>query len=232
MRLLASWVLTCATAEGIGMTASSAAAKVTQDPDVSSRAALALAIVVLGGLVEGVALGVLQARALSRRWPGVATRRYAGLTVLVAGLGWSAGSASPVLAGDEPGAGEPPLALVLLGAAGLGALMGLLLGYAQSTALRSAVRRPGRWVTANTVAWVVVMPAIFLGASRPDADWSPGSVILFGLLTGILAGMMLGVFTGMWFRGLETIPKEGPGEGMDGPSSALTRTLEPQLKRG
>jgi uncharacterized integral membrane protein len=232
MRLMATWVLSCAAAEGIGMTASSAAATVSQEPGIASRTALALSIVVLGGLVEGVALGVLQARALSRRWPGVARRRYAVVTVLVAGVGWAAGSAPAVLGGADAGGSEPPLAQVLVGAAGLGVLMGAVLGYAQSTALRGAVRRPGRWVIANTVAWLVVMPAIFFGASRPGEDWSVGSVLLFGLLTGILAGMLLGVFTGMWFRVVEARSEESSGGGMDEPPSSLTRTLDAQLKRG
>ena len=155
---------------------------------------LALVIIVLGGLVEGTALGVVQAVLLGHVFPRLRRRRYIVITVLVAGLGWAAASAPGVLAGDSGGA-PPSLLLVLPGAAAIGALMGVLLGAAQAWALGGAVTRPWRWVSANAIAWAPAMAVIFLGATAPDASWPLQAVLGIALLTGAAAGTVLGVVT-------------------------------------
>ena len=72
-----SWVVACAVAEAIGMTAAAGAARsatALTDHGVTHATAWGLLVVVLGGLVEGTALGWLQARALgtgSSAGPGV-----------------------------------------------------------------------------------------------------------------------------------------------------------------
>ena len=75
------WVVACLVAETVGMTAAATAARVGQDlseGDGNAGRWLALAVVVAGGLVEGVALGVLQGRALATRWPALSrTPRHA-----------------------------------------------------------------------------------------------------------------------------------------------------------
>jgi hypothetical protein len=192
-RLRGSWVLACAVAEAIGMTASAVAARVADGPDWPVVAALG--VVVAGGLVEGTALGWAQSGVLARRLPGLRRGRYLAATVLVAGVGWAAASAPGVLGEDTPGDAGPPLLLVLLGAAGLGLVMGPVLGGAQALALRGAAQRPGRWVLANTVAWPPAMAVIFLGASSPGASWSTLEVGLLGTATGLVAGTVLGLLT-------------------------------------
>src|SRR6187455_1468974 len=79
------WIVACIVGEGIGMTASASAARASEG--LSGFAALA--IVVTGGLIEGTALGVLQAAWLSRRFPGLSRLRWLVTTVLIAGLGWA-----------------------------------------------------------------------------------------------------------------------------------------------
>jgi hypothetical protein len=185
--------LACAAAETIGMTASAVAARVADDP--GRAAAAALGIVVAGGLVEGTALGWLQSGALAGRLPRLRRGRYLLATVLVAGVGWAAASAPAVLRDDAPGDSGPPLALALLGAAGLGLVMGPVLGGAQALALRGAAERPARWVLANTVAWPPTMVVIFAGASSPGASWSTAEVGLLGAATGLVAGTVLGLLT-------------------------------------
>ena len=196
------------------MTAAAGAARLVQnlseEPGVLGGRGTALLVVVTGGLVEGTALGVLQGSALSRRWQGVRRSRYAIVTVIVAGLGWAAGSAPGVLAGDEGGP-EPPLALVLAGAVGIGLVMGAGLGAAQAWALSSAVRHPWRWVVANTAAWPVPMATIYLGATRPGADWSLPAVLLLAALTGAVAGALLGLITGQWLSRLDEQLVSAPG---------------------
>ena len=68
---------------------------------------------------------------------------------------------------------EAPLRplLVVAGAAGLGLVMGTVLGVAQAAALRGAVPHPRRWVAANAAAWPLAMVVIFLGATTPSAGW-------------------------------------------------------------
>jgi hypothetical protein len=188
------------------MTAASGAAKAVQAlaerPGESGGGAVALGLIVAGGLVEGLALGAAQGFTLSRYWPTLARGRYIMVTVVLAGVGWAAASAPSVLAADDGGT-EPPLALLLAGGAGIGLVMGPLLGTAQAWALGSAVRHPWRWVVANTVAWPPVMAVIFFGASRPEANWSVPAVLGIGALTGLAGGTLLGVLTGAWLPSLD-----------------------------
>ena len=176
-------------AETVGMTAAAAAARGAGALDAP---AAALGVIVAGGLVEGTALGLAQASVLARLLPGLRRTTYAVVTVLVAGLGWAVASAPAVLAGDDSGA-SPPRGLVLLGGAGIGLVMGPVLGGAQALALRGAARTPSRWVLANTLAWPPTMVVIFLGATAPSEAWSTEAVVALGALTGATAGAVLGL---------------------------------------
>jgi len=199
------WVVACAIAETVGMTAAATAARIGSDiadGGGAVRAWLALGVVVVGGLVEGTALGVLQGRVLATRWPALARDRFLLMTVLVAGIGWAAASAPGVLGGDS-GAAAPPLVLILLGALGIGLVMGPVLGAAQVVALRGAVAHPWRWVAANTAAWPPVMALIFLGASTAGAGWPTILVAGYGAVTGAVAGTVLGVVSGFWLGSLD-----------------------------
>jgi hypothetical protein len=192
------WVLACATAEAVGMAASAGAARGSE----SSGPAVAFALVVAGGLVEGTALGWLQAERLhallGRR------RSWVLLTVLVAGVGWAAGSAPATL---SPTSGDAPaLASVLVAAAGLGLVMGVVLGAAQAVALRGRVRHPWRWVVANGCGWALAMPVVFGGATTAGAGWSLTEVVGYGAVTGALAGTVLGLVTGVWLPVLDGPP--------------------------
>jgi hypothetical protein len=181
------------------MTSAAAAARVAdalQDrPGWAGGVGAALAVVVLGGLIEGTAIGTAQAAGLGSWLTG---RRRAGwvvVTVVVAGLGWAGASAPAVLSADD--GQPPPLALVLLGAVGLGLGMGALLGVAQAPVFRPAVSHPWRWLLPSSVGWALAMPVIFLGATLPDAGWPTGVVVATGAVTGLAAGAMLGLVTGV-----------------------------------
>lgn len=196
--VLRHWVLACILAETIGMTAAAAAAWSSRD---IGTAVLVWGVVLMGGLVEGVALGALQAHALRPWLDGRGRHAWFLVTVLVAGLGWGIAAAS---AAGEPGTGtEPTLGVVLLAAAGLGLVMGLLLGAAQSLVLRRQVPRPWRWTWVSAVAWTLTMPVIFLGATRPDASWSLPALLLTGAVTGALAGAAYGGVSALLLPGLE-----------------------------
>jgi hypothetical protein len=205
-RAWARWTALCALAEGIGMTSAAGAAKASQavvgEHASGGEAALGLALVVGGGLVEGVALGTLQAEALAERVAGFDRRRWVVITTAVAGVGWALASAPGALSGSGGGA-SPPEALLVAGGAGLGIVMGAVLGGAQSTVLRSRVRHPHRWILANAAAWAPAMAVIFTGASTPEQSWSVASVLGLGVLTGLVAGTLLGLVTGAFLPSLD-----------------------------
>jgi len=159
--------------------------------------AVALSLVVAGGLVEGVALGIAQAAGLRRWLPKVVRRRWVLVTVAVAGVGWAAASAPAALSGDG-GGGGPSWPLILACAAVLGAAMGTVLGAAQAAVLRGQLPHRWRWVGANAVAWAAAMPVIFLGATTPGAGWPVWTVVGLGAGTGLTAGAVLGLIGG-WF---------------------------------
>ena len=173
----------CAAAEAIGMTAAAAASRIghtlADRPGPWGGAGLALAVVVAAGLVEGAALGGVQAWSLGRWLSSLQRGRYVLLTVLVAGLGWAGATAPAVVTGSD-GGDAPPLPLVLFGAAGLGLVMGPVLGSAQAVVLRGATSHPWRWIGANTVAWPPAMVLIFLGATAPGEDWPVARLLLDG----------------------------------------------------
>lgn len=200
------WLLACMGAEAIGMTAAASAARLGQDlVDGGGSRWLALLLVVAGGLVEGTALGVLQARVLAARWPALSRLRFALVTVAIAGVGWAAASAPGVLGGDDS-ASSPPLALMVLGALGIGVVMGPLLGAAQALSLRGVVAHPWRWVAANTAAWPGAMAVIFVGASTAGAGWPTLAVTGYGTVTGVLAGCALGLVSGAWLGSIDGQP--------------------------
>lgn len=195
------WALRCAAAEAIGMAAAAGAAKLSQgvvgEPATRPEAIAALSLIVAGGLVEGTALGTLQAGGLRRWIPRLRRGRWVAVTVAVAGLGWAAASAPAVLGGTGDGT-TPRWPVVVGGAALLGAAMGAVLGWAQAAVLRPHVRFPWRWVGANAMAWAPAMAVIVLGATAPAADWPLLAVVALGALTGAAAGAVLGLVSG-WF---------------------------------
>jgi hypothetical protein len=198
-------------AEAIGMTASAGAARAATslvEADLARATLLGFLVVVAGGLVEGTALGVLQARVLGERLGSHGRRAWVSVTVAVAGVGWALGSAPATLAGDTADAGaSPPLAAVLAGAAGIGLVLGALLGAAQVWVLvRRAARpaaRPAQWVLGSALGWTVAMTVIFGGATTAGADWAWPLVAGYGTLTGALAGLVMGAVTAPFLARLD-----------------------------
>jgi hypothetical protein len=183
------------------MTAAATAAKTSQAligaPVNNREVMLALSMAVVGGLVEGVALGGLQAAGLGRLLPDLNRPQWVLVTTAVAGVGWAGASAVAGGSGQDDGA-TPSLPLILGMSVMLGAVMGALLGTIQASVLRSQVRHPWRWIAANMTAWAPAMAVIFFGASRPGADWPAWVVIPLATATGLAAGAILGLISG-WF---------------------------------
>lgn len=226
MNALRSWVVACAVAESVGMTAAATAAKISQewlgDPPVGTDRAVSLLLVVGGGLIEGIALGSLQASVLGRAVAGFHARTWLWVTVVVAGLGWAAASAPSVMSGSGDGAG-PPLAIVLGGAVGLGLVMGAVLGLAQSVAFGASVRHPRRWIGISAAGWAPAMAIIFSGAMAPGSTWPLMGVVATAAVTGLCAGSLLGIVTGQlmprlgiarWGRAARSRGEQSDSDGM------------------
>jgi hypothetical protein len=199
---LSRWVFLCALAEAIGMTAAAGATLLAEAIIPAPRSpfanTLVLVLIVGGGLIEGIALGVLQSAGLVRWVPAFSRRRWILWTTLVAGLGWAAASAPAQFAASADT--SPPSLIVLVGGALLlGALMGSLLGAAQAGGFRGKVARPWRWIGISVLAWAPTMAVIFVGATTPDSGWPPVATLPLATATGAVAGAVLGLVSGaLW----------------------------------
>jgi hypothetical protein len=199
---LSRWILLCAAAEAIGMTAAAGATLLAEalipGPRSTGADAVVLLLIVGGGLVEGIALGVLQSAGLARWLPDFSRRRWTLWTALVAGLGWAAASA-PAQFGDSADTSQPSAIVVAGGALLLGAMMGALLGSAQAGGLRGRVAHPWRWVGISAVAWAPTMAIIFVGATTPSSSWPLVATLPLATATGAVAGAVLGFISGaLW----------------------------------
>jgi hypothetical protein len=96
-------------------------------------------------------------------------------------------------------AAEPSQLLVLLLAAGLGAIGGAVLSFAQWLTMRHKVPQASLWIPANMLAWLVGMPLIFWGIDAAQKlgglfwliSFMAGVLLLTGLVVGAIHGTFL-----------------------------------------
>jgi hypothetical protein len=81
-------------------------------------------------------------------------------------------------------------------AAVMGAALGIILGIPQWRALRRYIARAGWWVWANSVAWMVGMPVVFIGAGSSPQNASMVRIALTGIGTIAAAGAVVGAIHG------------------------------------
>lgn len=175
---------------------------------------LALLAAVAGAAVEGTAVGTLQWTVLRRALPGFRLAPWVVATALGAFVAWALGMIPSTLfsamaegsGGGAPPA-EPPLALQLLLAAGMGLVLGPILGVPQWRVLRRHLPHAGYWVPANALAWMLGMPMVFLGTSAITPKTPPlaiGAVLAASLLAaGAVVGSVHGAFLVRLLRGAE-----------------------------
>jgi len=193
------WTMLCAGAETVGVTVAASAGLLADRafpaPRTPDATALAILVVVVGGLVEGVVLGSLQASGLRRWLPAFSPRSWILITTLVAGLGWASATVPTQLA-QADNLAEPPRVVVIVGGLAIGALMGSVLGAAQATVLHGVIPHPWRWIWISTIAWTPAVGIIFVGAALPRADWSVPLTLGVAAITGGSAGVVLGAVSG------------------------------------
>lgn len=165
---------------------------------------LSFVLAVASGAIEATFVGLAQWWAMSPWFPSI--ERFAwwrgtmigALIAYVLGylpstlmnMGEATASSAPMV--------EPPQWIVLLLAAGMGAVGGAVLSFAQRLVMRGKVKRAGAWIPANMLAWTFGMPVIFWGidmAFKMSALWQ--SVALMAL-TLFIAGAIVGGIHGLF----------------------------------
>ncbi|MBF2073999.1 MAG: hypothetical protein IGS50_09600 [Synechococcales cyanobacterium C42_A2020_086] len=165
-------------------------------------ALLSAGVMTATGVIEGTIVGWAQGSVLRRAIAGISRRAWVMATVVGAVIAWFLGSLPMLLIsfsnGDSSRAiEEPPQAIGLLLAAGLGLVAGLILSAAQWLVLRRYVAKAWWWLPANAVAWAAGMPLLFAGIDLAQTQGSiVGGVIVMAVciaITGAVVGAIHGV---------------------------------------
>jgi hypothetical protein len=170
---------------------------------------LAFALTVLSGTIEATFVSLAQWWAMHPWFQRISRFVWWRATLVGALLGYVLGYLPSTLMsmGDtatQTTQAEPPQWVTLLLAAGLGAVAGAVLSFAQWLVLRKHVKRGGLWIPANMLAWAFGMPVIFLGmdiAFKMAQLWQSvavvgGALLIAGLIVGIIHGRFLVVLAG------------------------------------
>jgi len=201
------WVLANGAAEAVGLGSTfvlgvSLAPVLEGSPSTGMVLAGAAVAVVLGTVLEGVVVGIAQERVLRPQLASLSRGSWVAATAGGAAAAWLLGMLpSTILALQDPGPStapptEPTAAVQLTLAALLGAVAGPVLGAIQWTVLRAHARHAARWLWANTAAWAVGMPLIFLGMDY--VPWEGPAVARALALVAVcaVAGLAVGAVHG------------------------------------
>ncbi len=195
------WVAANALGEMVGLGATTAVIALAfsgldEQAGVGSVLLLFL-LAVASGAIEATVVGLGQWWAMHPWFPAITRRAWWLATLIGALIAYVLGYLPSTLMSlgsdtSQSQITEPPQWVVLLLAAGLGAVAGAVLSFAQWRALRSRVPRAGWWVPANMLAWAAGMPVIFWGIDAAQKVDSLAQMILllagFLLLSGAVVG--------------------------------------------
>lgn len=214
------WLIACTAGELLGFGAAAVWAFIAfrifgADPVSWAARVGVLALMVLAGVFEGTVLGLFQWMALRRTFATLEGRAWIGATIAVAALGWFAGMLPSTFATPhDTGAGsnwEPPLALILAGAAVFGAIAGAVFGFAQWIVLRHHALNARKWITANALGWAVGLPWSYLAGSIGDVTRSVPWTIGIGIVAGALMGASVALATGRALVGMISLTPTSVG---------------------
>jgi hypothetical protein len=166
---------------------------------------LSFTVAVLSGAVEATFVGLAQWWAMHPWFPSIEKLAWWRGTLIGALIAYVLGYLPSTLmnmgeatASNAPVA-EPAQWIVLLLAAGMGAVGGAVLSFAQWLAMRRKVQGAGVWIPANMLAWLFGMPIIFWGidlAFKMSALWQSvlvmaGTLFVAGAVVGAIHGLFL-----------------------------------------
>jgi hypothetical protein len=166
---------------------------------------LSFVFAVASGAIEATFVGLAQWWAMHPWFPTIERFAWWRGTLIGALIAYVLGylpstlmSMGEATASSAPMA-EPPQWIVLLLAAGMGAVGGAVLSFAQWLAMRGKVKRAGLWIPANMLAWTFGMPVIFWGidlAFKMSALWQSelimaGTLFVAGAVVGAIHGLFL-----------------------------------------
>jgi hypothetical protein len=205
-RLYLRWIAANALAELLGLGATFALDILIftrlPDPKTLPAAAGMILLTTATGALEGAVVGLLQWSVLRRPFPQIARRAWLVATLAGALIAWFLGSLPSTLiglgsSGSSSASQEPETWLMLLLAAGMGLVLGLILALPQWRVLRHEARRAWVWLPANAVAWALGMPVIFAAVDRAYAAGSVAGTI--GVMAAALAltGAIVGAVHGV-----------------------------------
>lgn len=212
------WVLANGWSECLGLGATGVLGwwvmRLTGEPS-SVIAVLGTALLAVAGgvLFEGILVGYAQARVLRARDTAFRSGQWILATAIGAGVAWLLGMipstamalAGPAAAGEPPAWLSGPMQYVL--AAGMGLVLGPILGIPQMFVLRRFAPRASRWVLANALAWAVGMPVVFFGAGAVPNEMSVAVAIMIVGLTCLAAGLIVGAVHGLFL--IRLLPASG-----------------------
>jgi hypothetical protein len=165
---------------------------------------LSFAVAVLSGAVEATFVGLAQWWAMHPWFPSIERFAWWRATFIGALIAYVLGYLPSTLMsmGDATSSGapvaEPAQWIVLLLAAGMGAVGGAVLSFAQWLAMRGKVQGAGIWLPANMLAWLFGMPVIFWGidlAFKMTSVWQSALVMAMILfVAGAVVGAIHGLF--------------------------------------
>jgi hypothetical protein len=214
------WVVANALGELLGLGTVAAVGffvfqRLGEPADVPQALIFAGAFTLLGAF-EGLVIGLAQRHVLRTLLPSI--KGWVRATVVGAMVAWAVGMVPSTVASllqttdaaSQPPS-EPPLGLILLLAAGLGALAGPLLAAFQWLSLRKAVaEKAWLWLPANAAAWALGMPVIFLGAQANEITSSATAIAALVAMALCIAGALVGAVHG---RVLLSLVRSGAASG-------------------
>lgn len=184
------------------------------EPETWWQGGFTLLIAMVGGAVEGLAVGYAQWMLLKRWLLSLTALAWVGVTVAAAVVGWFLGTLPSIVLGivtedaatSEATTTGPPLWVMPLVGVGSGLLLGALFGWAQSLVLRRHVTNAQTWIVANALGWAAAMAVMLTGASIPNEPWPMERLLPLAALTGVLAGLAIGAVTGAFLQRLRLAP--------------------------
>ena len=199
------WVGANALAEMIGLgVAGIVGAKVfAAEPATLGQALASVVPAILTGILEGLVVGWAQWSVLRRRLPDLRARSWISATALGAFVAWCLGmlpstimslTPQPAAAQAGPSPFDGPLVYPL--AMAMGAVLGVVLGVPQWAVLRRWAPRGWRWIAANSAAWALGMPIIFMVAGGVPPSLPVAAIAVIVLATLALAGAVVGAVHG------------------------------------